>query len=98
MPTDFEIVRTMSIYGGSFIRTLAELCNRADAPNLEKIKATWPEYWQEYAEMTELVAKQRQAESVDAAYASLSDEDADSLRRRDPDDPHTFALDRKGRP
>ena len=60
MPTDFEIVRTMSIYGGSFIRTLAELCNRADAPNLAKIKATWPEYWQEYAEMSELVKAQRE--------------------------------------
>jgi len=28
--------------------------------NLAKIKATWPEYWQEYAEMSELVKAQRE--------------------------------------
>ena len=39
-----------------------------------------------------------EAEQLDAVYASLSDEDADSLLRKDPDDPHTFALDHKGRP
>lgn len=34
----------------------------------------------------------------EAVWASLSDEDRESLHRKDPDDPHTFALDRKGRP
>ena len=61
MPTDFEIVRTMHIYGGHFIRILADLCDRADPVNFAKIKATWPEYWQEYAEMSELVKKQHEA-------------------------------------
>jgi hypothetical protein len=37
-------------------------------------------------------------ELLDAVYDTLSPEDADSLLRRDPDDPHTFALDHKGRP
>lgn len=37
-------------------------------------------------------------EALEAVYASLSDEDADSLHRIDPDDPRTFALDSKGRP
>jgi hypothetical protein len=45
---DIETVGMMSLYGGSFVRTLAELACRADAPNLEKIKATWPEYWSKY--------------------------------------------------
>jgi hypothetical protein len=98
MPTDYEVVRAMHTYGGHFTRILAELCDRADPVNLAKIKATWPEYWQEYAEMSDLVKAQRQSEDLDAKYASLSDEDADSLTRRDPDDPHTFALDHKGRP
>ena len=39
-----------------------------------------------------------EVEALEAALASLSDEDRDSLQRRDPDDPHTFALDHKGRP
>jgi hypothetical protein len=39
------------------------------------------------------------AEAVlDAVYASLSDEDVNSLHRIDEDDPRGFALDSKGRP
>jgi hypothetical protein len=63
VPSDYEIVRTMERFGGSFVRTLAELCNRADPQNLAKIKATWPEYWQEYAEMARLAAVQRDDET-----------------------------------
>jgi hypothetical protein len=40
----------------------------------------------------------REAEQLDAIYASLSDEDTASLHRRDEDDPRWFALDAKGRP
>jgi len=36
--------------------------------------------------------------ALDAIYATLSDEDRDSLTRRDEDDPRSFALDGKGRP
>lgn len=58
MPTDWEVVRTMERFGGGFVRTLAELCHRADPENLAKIKATWPEYWSEYAAMSETVKAQ----------------------------------------
>lgn len=50
-PTDYEIVRCMHRFGGSFVRHLAELCEKADPVNFAKIKATWPDYWQRYAEM-----------------------------------------------
>lgn len=40
----------MSIYGGSFVKELAKLAQRADSRNLQKIKDTWPEYWEEYEE------------------------------------------------
>ncbi len=53
MATDWEIVQAMDRFGGSFVRALAELCHRADPENLAKIKETWPEYWQEYAELSE---------------------------------------------
>ena len=36
--------------------------------------------------------------ALDAVYASLSNEDVDSLHRIDEDDPRGFALDHKGRP
>ena len=45
---DFNTVEMMTKYGGSFVKALAELCHRADYPNLAKIKHTWPDYWKEY--------------------------------------------------
>jgi hypothetical protein len=39
-----------------------------------------------------------EVKKLEAILASLSEEDAASLLRRDPDDPRTFALDSKGRP
>ena len=43
-------------------------------------------------------AAMAECEQLDATLASLTPEDADSLTRRDTDDPRTFALDHKGRP
>jgi hypothetical protein len=59
MPTDYEIVQTMEQRGGSFVRALAAACHCADPVNFAKIKATWPDYFEEYAEMHEQ-AKQRE--------------------------------------
>jgi hypothetical protein len=44
------------------------------------------------------LAAKRDVEELDAVYATLSDEDLDSLYQKDPDDPRSFALDSKGRP
>jgi hypothetical protein len=35
--------------GGAFARALAHAAAAADAENLAKIKATWPELWERYA-------------------------------------------------
>lgn len=51
MPTDYAVIRTMEMFGGGFVQTLAQLCHRADPDNLARIKAAWPEYWAEYAEV-----------------------------------------------
>lgn len=42
------VTKTMQKYGGSFVKKLGELIPLADDENLEKIKTTWPEYWEKY--------------------------------------------------
>ncbi|MDE2015942.1 MAG: hypothetical protein KGI72_05465 [Patescibacteria group bacterium] len=42
------VVEGMKAWGGSFIRRLADLILTADPINLNKIKMTWPEYWETY--------------------------------------------------
>jgi len=54
---DFETVEAMRMYGGSFVKQLAELYNCADHINLQKIKDTWPEYWKQYSEMAKRIKK-----------------------------------------
>ena len=56
---EYETLKMMRKYGGSFVQALAELASRADAKNLAIIKQTWPEYWKEYSEM----AKQQQGKT-----------------------------------
>ena len=34
--------------GGSFVKILGNLIAHADIANRQKIKDTWPEYWEEY--------------------------------------------------
>ena len=48
---DLRTIDKMLEYGGSFVRALAEAARHADAVNLQKIKDTWPEYWQQYTDM-----------------------------------------------
>lgn len=38
----------MEKYGGSFVKKLASAARAADAGNLAKLKATFPEYWDDY--------------------------------------------------
>lgn len=51
MPTDYDVIQCMYRYGGGFVRTLAQLFEKGDPENQRRIKAAWPEYWQQYAEM-----------------------------------------------
>jgi hypothetical protein len=48
---DFNTVENMKQYGGVFVITLAMACTYADPINLQKIKDTWPEYWEEYSKI-----------------------------------------------
>jgi hypothetical protein len=51
---DLSVIETMTRYGGSFAKALAEAARRADDDNLGRIKAAWPEYWQKYLELSSL--------------------------------------------
>lgn len=48
---DYWTMEAMEKFGGSFVKSLAAMARRADPINLQKIKTTWPEYWEEYERM-----------------------------------------------
>lgn len=50
---ELNIVNAMKMYGGSFVKCLAEAAMHADPQNFRKIKETWPEYWKEYSNFVE---------------------------------------------
>lgn len=52
--SDMKTLEAMEKYGGSFVSHLATAARHADPVNLQKIKATFSEYWREYKEMAEL--------------------------------------------
>ena len=47
----------MMEYGGSFVRKLGAAALVADEQNLRRIKATWPEYWEQYARMAKQLSE-----------------------------------------
>ena len=49
---EFEVVETMSKYGGNFVKALAECFHKADRSNINKLKSTFSVYWVEYEEMS----------------------------------------------
>ncbi len=54
--TDDDITQAMFTFGGSFVSKLGTLWRLADDENRARIKAAWPEYWKEYAELAALKA------------------------------------------
>ena len=46
--------------GGSFVKALGEALLHAHPSNIQKIKDTWPEYWEEYIEWGQKIEKDRQ--------------------------------------
>ena len=48
---DLYTIEAMELYGGSFVRALGGLCRHADPKNFLKIRATWPEYWNDYSKL-----------------------------------------------
>lgn len=55
--TDSDVIRMMERYGGGFASSLAIACMHADAGNLARIKAAFPELWAQYAEMVKREVK-----------------------------------------
>lgn len=45
---DVHVLHKMRQFGGGFVKALAEAGFNADSVNLAKIKATWPDLWNEY--------------------------------------------------
>lgn len=58
--TDYDVMTAMAMHGGSFTSRLAQAALCADAENLSKIKAAFPEIWQNYLDVATL-HKQRRA-------------------------------------
>jgi hypothetical protein len=48
---EFAVVEAMTKYGGSFVKALAECFHRADPTNFNKLRATFPDYWEQYEKM-----------------------------------------------
>ncbi len=46
--TDAQVIDAMMERGGSFVSALGQAARRADSENLQRIKVTWPEYWEAY--------------------------------------------------
>ena len=55
--TDKKTIETMMEYGGSFVRKLGAAALVADQQNLNRIKATWPEYWEQYIRMAKQLSE-----------------------------------------
>lgn len=51
---DKQTLRAMIVYGGNFVRHLAVAALHADANNLVRIKAAFPELWARYEEFAKL--------------------------------------------
>ena len=51
MNDTYWTVKAMRLWGGSFVKALAECVIAADDENLEKIKRTWPKYWEKYFDL-----------------------------------------------
>lgn len=48
-----EMIYNMEVYGGSFVKALAELLIHADPFNYQKLENAFPEYFKEYSDMAE---------------------------------------------
>ncbi len=54
---DFEVTEAMLNYGGRFVVCLAKLARACNARDLKRLKATFPEYWEDYDKMAKFDAE-----------------------------------------
>lgn len=57
--TSQNIVKTMRHYGGSFVKALAAAFDCADSENFGRLKAAFPDIWENYANMERALRDQR---------------------------------------
>lgn len=50
---DYPMWEAMQKYGGSFIKTLSDLLQKADGNNYRKLEQAFSEYFEEYRRMAE---------------------------------------------
>ncbi len=53
--TDWEVTEAMIVYGGGFVQGLGRLFRAADKDNKARLKAAFPEYIQQYAELARML-------------------------------------------
>lgn len=51
-----KIAYAMIRFGGDFVTELGRALLNADIHNTRKIKSTWPEYWEQYLEMSKFIS------------------------------------------
>jgi hypothetical protein len=49
--TDAQVIDAMRQFGGGFIQQLVKLYQHADEENRRRIKTTWVDAWERYAEL-----------------------------------------------
>jgi hypothetical protein len=59
--TDDDVLAAMERYGGSFIYALAQCFRRADEDNRYVLRAAFPTYWAQYAELAERAEQRKDA-------------------------------------
>ena len=57
--TELRAIEMMSQYGGSFVKTLADLCRRADETNAGRLRIAFPDYFMQYKAMVAARSAQR---------------------------------------
>ena len=57
---EMETIAAMEKYGGGFASAIARSAQRADQSNYARLKSAFPDLWEEYAEMAEQVARNRE--------------------------------------
>lgn len=50
---EYKIVTAMSVWGGGFVKGLANLMKLADHNNFKRLKNAFPEYWEQYSKMAD---------------------------------------------
>jgi hypothetical protein len=60
---DYEIVQAMQTYGGSFVQALATAFQCADHQHQARLKAAFPELWQQYDDLARRALERRRQQA-----------------------------------